>query len=180
MKESDLEFDVRWQPFELNEDTPEEGLPLSEYYDVPQERVLTMQAGLEARAAEFGLPFRAPRMLSSTRKAHILAEYARAQGRLDPLRRALFRAHFAEGLNLADDDVLHRLAQRAGLDPEEALAALGDPRYAAALEAALERSRDIGITGVPTFVVEGGHRIVGAHPFEAMRDQLRRIAAQGR
>lgn len=177
MEQPDLDLDVRRLPYELQEETPEEGVSLSEYYGVPQERVGSMQDGVRARAEELGMSFRTPEMLCNTRKAHILAEYAREKGTLDPLRRELFRANFVEGLNLADDHVLRHMAEQAGLDPQEAMAALYDPRYAAMVAAALQRARDIGITGVPTFIVDGKYRIVGAHPLEAMRDTLRRITA---
>ena len=179
MQEQGLELEVRWLPYELNEDTPEEGIPLSEYYGVTPDRVASMQTGLQRRAAELGLPFRAPEMLSNTRKAHRLAEYAREQGKLEPLHRALFHAHFVEGRNLADDEVLRELARAAQLDPAEALAALDDPRYGAAVEANLQRARDIGVTGVPTFLVDGRYKIVGAQPYAELRDILLRIAERG-
>lgn len=176
MEQPDLDLDVHWRPFELNDDTPEEGLPLAEYFGVPKEDVASRQEGVRSRAAELGMPFRSPDIICNTRKAHILSEYAREKGRLEPLHRALFQAYFAEGLNLADGEVLREMAQRAGLDPEEALAALGAPRYLAAVDAALQHARDLGITGVPTFIVEGKYKMVGALPFEALRDALRQIA----
>jgi predicted DsbA family dithiol-disulfide isomerase len=152
-------------------------MPLSEYFGASRERVATMQEGLRARAADLGLPFQSPEILSNTRKAHILSEYSRDLGKLEELHRELFRANFVEGLNLGDDAVLREMAARAGLDPDEAMAALEEPRYVERVEAAFGRSRQIGITGVPTFIVEGKYMIVGAHPFDALRDAFRRIAA---
>jgi predicted DsbA family dithiol-disulfide isomerase len=134
-----------------------------------------MQSGLTVRAKELGLPFNPPEILSNTMKAHILSEYARDQGKFDALHRELFRANFAEGLNLSDDDVLQEAARKAGLDPEAAMEAIADPSYRERVEAAIERSRQLRITGVPTFIVEGKYKIVGAHPLETLRDAFRRI-----
>ena len=137
-----------------------------------------MQEGLRRRAAELGLPFNAPEILANTRKAHILAEYARDRGRLDELHRELFRANFVAGRNLGDHAVLSETATRAGLDPEEAMAALERPEYLERVARTFRRSRQIGISGVPTFIVAGKYMIVGAHPFAALRDAFRQIVQE--
>ena len=173
-------MDVTWQPFELHEDTPEEGIAVAEYFGRPREQVERMQERLRTRAGELGLPFASPELLTNTRKAHILSEYARDEGQLEALHRELFRANFVEGLNLAYDEVLRQMAARAGLDPEVAMASLERPDYRERVERSLERAREIGITGVPTFIVDGKYMIVGAHPYEALRDALRDIAAEQR
>ncbi len=139
-----------------------------------------MQQGLQERAESLGLRFQAPKVLSNTRKAHIMSEYARDEGKLDALRRATFRANFAEGRNLADDGVLRDLAAEAGLDPDTALAAISDPRYVQRVDAAAQRSRALGITGVPAFIIEDKYKIVGAHPLDVLRDAFRRIADEQR
>jgi predicted DsbA family dithiol-disulfide isomerase len=168
---------VTWRPFELHEDTPAEGIPVAEYFGRPREQVERMQEGLRNRAGELGLPFASPEILSNTRKAHILSEYARDEGKFEALHRELFRANFVEGRNLADDVVLREMAGRAGLDPEAAMASLERPDYRERVERSLERAREIGITGVPTFIVDDKYMVVGAHPYEALRDAFRRIVA---
>lgn len=175
-QEPGLELEVTWQPFELHADTPEEGIPVAEYFELPEERVEKMHEDLRQRAAELGLPFKSPVHLSNTRKAHILSEFARREGRLDALHRELFKANFVEGRNLGDEDVLRDVAARAGLDPVESIRSLEQPEYAQSLEQALARSQQLEITGVPAFIVEGKYMIVGAHPYEALRDTLRQIA----
>ncbi len=169
-------LDVTWLPFELHADTPNEGIPLSEYFGSSPERVASMQDGLRRRAEDLGLAFRTPEILSNTRRAHILSEYARDEGKLDGLHRVLFQMNFVEGRNLGDDDVLREAARTAGLDPDAAMAALGEPRYLERVESSFQRAREIGITGVPAFIVEGKYKIVGAHPLEALRDAFQRIA----
>ncbi len=165
-------------PYELNDDAPAEGIPLLDYYGVAPERVAHIQAAMRRRAAEAGLPYRAPEIIPNTRKAHILAEYAREEGRVGPVHTALFRAHFTEGRNLADAEVLRQVAQVAGLDPDAAMAAIDAPRYAQAYEANLRRARDLDITSLPTIVVNGRHKIVGMKPYAELRDALAQIAAE--
>lgn len=179
MQDPALDIALDWLPYELNDATPPEGIVLVDYYGVSQRKIALLQASIKRRAAEVGLPYNAPEVICSTRKAHLLGEYARAQGQLAPLHRALFRAHFVDGRNLADDEVLGKLAEGAGLDPRGALAALDDPRYEEAFDASLRRAEELGITGVPTFLVDGRYKIVGAQPYTELRDTLLRIAAGG-
>jgi len=164
-------------PYELNDDVPAEGIPLPDYYELDPPRLARVQAAMQRRAAEAGLPYRAPEIVANTRKAHLLAEYAREQGRLGPVHKALFHAYFAEGWNLGDDDVLRRVAAAAGLEPDAALAAVRDPRYAQAHAANLERARGLGIAVVPTIVVAERHRIVGMKTYAELREALSQIAA---
>lgn len=177
MQDPALDLDLDWLPYELNDDTPPEGIALAEYYGVSQRKIGLLQASIKRRAAEVGLPYNAPELICSTRKAHLLGEYARAHGQLAPLHRALFRAHFVDGRNLADDDVLGKLAEEVGLDPRAALAALDDPGCEEAFTARLRGAAELGITSVPTFLVDGRYSIVGAQPYTELRDTLLRIAA---
>ena len=174
--EPDISLEVTWLPFELHADTPPQGIPLAEYFGAPRERVAGMQSGLRKRAQELGMPFNPPEVLSNTLKAHILSEYARDEGKFAALHHELFGRNFVAGENLADEAVLRDAAASAGLDPDAAMRALGASEYRERVEASIERSRQLGISGVPTFIVEGKYKIVGAHPFDVLRDALRRIA----
>ncbi|MFZ5815771.1 MAG: DsbA family oxidoreductase, partial [Bacillota bacterium] len=86
---------------------------------------------------------------------------------------------FVEGQNLADEAVLREAAARAGLDPDAALAAVKEGRYEQRLEEFAAQARAYGITGVPTFIINNRYKIVGAHPYERLRDLFRQIARQG-
>lgn len=119
-------------------------------------------------------------MLSNSRRALALAEYARDHGQFAAVHRLLFEAYFVAGANLADTAVLRDVAQRGGLDPDAALAAVDGGEYDARIDTASAEAREIGITGVPTFIVADRYAIVGAQPYEWLRDALRQIAAEMR
>ena len=151
-------------------------MALSAYFGRASERIAAMHDELSRRAEELGLAFNPPEILANTRKAHVLTEYARDRRRLDELHRELFRVNFVEGGNLGADAVLMEATGRVGLNPEQAMAALDRPEYLERVQGAIRRSRQIGVTGVPTFIVDGKYMIVGAHPYESLRDALRQIA----
>jgi predicted DsbA family dithiol-disulfide isomerase len=79
----------------------------------------------------------------------------------------LFRAYFVDDVNLGVVQNLIAVVERSGLDAGDARAALEDRRFREAVDADWARAAELGITGVPTFVV-GAERVVGARPYEAL------------
>ena len=90
-----------------------------------------------------------------------------AEGHGDAFHEAMFHAYFVDGRNIADIETLVPLAASVGLFPDEARAVITERRFQAAVDADWQRSRDYGITGVPTFVANG-RGVVGAQPYEIL------------
>jgi predicted DsbA family dithiol-disulfide isomerase len=86
----------------------------------------------------------------------------------------VFEAYFARGEDIGDVEVLARCALAAGLDADDLRAALADDRYAGRLDAAMHEAAAAGVSGVPTFIVGGRERVVGAQPLEVLRAAMRR------
>lgn len=168
-------------PFQLNPAIPPEGMSTAEYFGgrMPPGRLDMMRAELRARAETLGLPMDLPDFICNTGRAHQLAEYARAEGRLDQVILPLFQAYFVEGLNLHDEAVLAEAAEAAGLDREKALSAVRTGSYAQRLDEHLALAGRYGVGSVPTFIVNNRYKIVGAQPYEPLRDALRQIAQEG-
>jgi predicted DsbA family dithiol-disulfide isomerase len=143
-------------------------MPLDAYF--PPARIAPMHAHLQRFAADFGVTgMRFPDRLINTRRVLAEAEHARDAGRLDAFRHAAMEAHWREGRDLEDDAVLRALAARADLDPDAAVAAADDPAMLARVAAIREEATDIGVTGIPTFVI-GRFMVVGCQPYEALAD----------
>ena len=90
----------------------------------------------------------------------------------------LFRAHFTEGADLSDHDVLAALAADAGLDPVVAAEVLAAGGFADDVRADEARARELDITGVPAFVVDDRVVIPGAQDVGTMVRVLDRVAAR--
>ena len=114
-------------------------------------------------------------MLSNSRMALEASEYARDLGCFDSFHDHMFQAYFTETRDIGDMDVLLELAQEEGLDTADLRVALLEGRYTARLNEARREGRQLGINAVPTFMVNGKYRIVGAQPLEFFRDRLRDI-----
>ena len=115
-------------------------------------------------AAEAGLSIAGRDWVSNSRPALEAAEFARDQGLFDPFHRAVFSAYHAEGRDIGKHDVLSEIATSVGLDAGGMVAALSEGRYTARVEEDLEMSRQMGLTGVPVFII-GNRAIVGAQPY---------------
>ena len=79
-----------------------------------------------------------------------------------------FKAYFAQGRNIADQDVLSDLINRSGLDPEEGMQIIETRAFSDAVDADWALSKAKNITAVPTFFM-GTDRLVGAQPYEALK-----------
>ena len=85
---------------------------------------------------------------------------------------ALFRAYFVDGKNIGDLQVLAEIAKGLGLDEAQAREVLDKRTYKEAVDADWDKSRQYGVTGVPTFVL-GDRGVVGAQPYEALEELVR-------
>ena len=140
---------IAWRGFELRPPP----LPLLD----PATAEWTARQAAARRCAEQP---RQPPLVPWTRKAHELCELARERGCLHPVRRALFRAHFDERIDIGRIDRLVEVAREAGLDSSEARAALDVDRHAGTVLRGRERALRRGVADVPA-LVWGGRRLEG-------------------
>jgi predicted DsbA family dithiol-disulfide isomerase len=135
-----------------------------------------MQESFRRRGAEFGLEVGDFRLLSNTRAAIAAAEYARDEGGFERFHEALFRAYFVEGRDIGDRGVLDGLAAGCGLDPVRMHAALEGGTYDARLAAVRQEAATWLLQGVPTFILNAEHKIVGAQSLDTFRSLLTGLA----
>ena len=167
--EFDGRIEVDWLAFELRPEPAPTLDPDGAYlHRVWNESVYPM-------AAERGLALRLPPVQPRSRKAFEAAEFARERGRFDPMHRALFRAFFEDGRDLADMDALVDIGRSADLDGRELREALESARHAEKVLRDQRLAREFGITGVPALVVSSGDKgylVTGAQPYDALRGVL--------
>ncbi len=130
---------------------------------------------LRARGKEVGVVFGDRTLLSNSRAALMASEFARDKGQYHSFHENIFHAYFTEGLDIGNLDIIAAVAEKSGLDKKETLGAIKDGRYASRLDDARKEGQLIGLTGVPTFIINNKHKIVGAQPIETFRDILNKI-----
>ena len=163
--------------YEIHPETPPEGVLLERLFGPG---VRQGQEGLRRRAVELGLHFDPPERLSNTRLAVEAAEFARDAGKHAEFHREVLAAYFARSEDVGDVEVLVRAAEEVGLDGVGLRAALAGGAYAAKRQAAEAEARELGISGVPTFIFSAGPKVVGAQPLDHFRRLLTGLVAAER
>jgi predicted DsbA family dithiol-disulfide isomerase len=172
---------VRWLPFQLNPDLPEQGIPRKEYierkFGPGGARNYSRVAGIGKKLG-INFAFDDITVQPNTLNAHRLMLYGGKHGREDEVAESLFRAYFQEGANLTDKTALAAVGARAGLDRaalETYLAS--DEDRDAVLRADID-ARQAGVTGVPFFIFNRSTAVSGAHEPEtlltAMKESLKK------
>jgi predicted DsbA family dithiol-disulfide isomerase len=169
----DIAPELAWRPFLLNPDMPRLGMARSDYMIRKfgaEDRARRLYASIAEIGAAEGLDFdfAAIRRTPSSVDAHRLVRFAAPRGAADRLVAAIFHAHFAEGRDIGDPEMLAALASGTGLDPDAAHAFLLSPDGVEQVHAENLHAHRLGINGVPCFVIEGEHAIAGAQEPEVL------------
>jgi predicted DsbA family dithiol-disulfide isomerase len=163
----------QWVSYELHPETPPSGMLLSERF---KGRDLTpFYEQLRSRGKELGIVFNSHTLLSNSRLSLMASEYARDMDKYEAFHQNIFQAYFTESLDIGNPDIIAAIAGKSGLDAKKMLAAVNDGRYASRLDEALREGQQLGLTGIPLFVVNSKYKIVGAQPLEVFRDFLDKL-----
>lgn len=144
-------------------------------YGLPPERVQAGHAQLAALGSEVGFVFDFDRVrLGSTFDAHRLSQAARGTAWEPALVQRLFAAHFSEGRQLSDHDVLRDVARSAGLPDALTDDVLSGTAYGDEVRADEAAADELDVAGVPYFLIAGVWPIPGAQDVETLGILLRR------
>jgi predicted DsbA family dithiol-disulfide isomerase len=174
------EVTVMWRSFELDPEAPRvaEGTAterLAAKYGMSFERAQQLHAEMTERAAADGLDFRFDLARGgNTFDAHRLIHLAATYGHQAAAEERLMRAYFTEGEAIADPDTLIRLLAEVGVDAGEARDVLATDRFASDVREDELLASQLGIQGVPFFVLDRRYGVSGAQPPEVLAQALER------
>ena len=179
-----VKAEIHLQPFELNPQLPFEGEDANEHlmrkYGMGEEQLEANRAAIRERAAALGLAFNMHNgsRIYNTFDAHRLLHWAELENRdlALALKRALLRAYFSDGENVADREVLVRVARETGLNADAARRVLDSGAYADEVRTQERHFQQAGIHSVPATIVNGQYLISGGQPPEMFEQALREIA----
>jgi len=174
-----FDITVKLVHFPLHPETPAEGRSMAELYAGRNTDPEAMYRRMKGLMDAEGLPYGRRTHTYNSRLAQELGTWAETQPGGAALHEALYKAYFVEARNIGDPEILVEIAQSVGLPAEEACAVLAERRFKDAVDADWAKSRDYGVTGVPTFVA-GGYGVVGAQPYEVLEQLLEKVGAQRR
>jgi predicted DsbA family dithiol-disulfide isomerase len=146
---------------------------LAAKYGISREQAVQQNERLARMAAAEGLDFHFDRVQpGNSFDAHRVLHLAKEQGKQAQVKERLFRAYFTEGEQIGDRETLIRLAREADLDARGALE--GDD-YADEVREDERLAADLGITGVPFFVLNGRYGVSGAQPTDLLLGALEQV-----
>ncbi len=172
-RRQDLAVQRIWRPFLLNPDMPRSGMSRADYMIRKfgaEDRARRLYNSIAEIGAAEGITFNFAdiRRTPNSVDAHRLIRYAAAFGAADQLVDAIFRAHFIDGADIGNTQMLARLAAAQGMDRLATETFLASNEGAEHVHAENLHAHRLGINGVPCFLIEGEHAIAGAQETEVL------------
>ncbi|WP_041740018.1 DsbA family oxidoreductase [Echinicola vietnamensis] len=172
------DVEVVWKSFLLNPDMKTD-LDKSIAQYLAETKGWTVEQAEEAgnqvteMAKEDGLEYHFDKVVvANGRVAHRLLQYAKTEGKGDAMKERLFKAYFTEGAHTADPDTLVKLAVEVGLDASKARESLDSKEFDLLVTQDIYESHQLGVRGVPFFVLNEKYGVSGAQPKETFAQAL--------
>ena len=171
-------IEVIWKSFQLNPSIPE--VPNESYQDylikhkrMSVEQVTGMLDQVTQSAKQVGLEYNLDRaLIVNSLNAHKLIQFAKTKNLGDQAEERLFRAFFTEGKNIADLVTLIQLGKEIGLDETEIKTVFTDEKYSFLVKQDIQEAQQVGVQGVPFFVLDRKYAVSGAQPPQAFLENL--------
>ena len=171
LERPDHPFTLHWHPFQLNPDMPAGGMDRRAYLEGKfggKDGALRAYAPVleRAEAAGLNIDFAAIKRTPNTMNAHRLIHWAEAEGLQNEMSGALFRAYFMDGQDIGDVDTLATIAGTTGMDAQMTARLLHGTADIEDIRNRDTKFREMGVSGVPMFIVAGQHAVPGCQPTE--------------
>lgn len=172
--------EVIYKSFELDPNAQRDGNPnvhdmLAMKYGMSREQAIANTKQITEQAKAIGLEYHMDETVqTNTFDAHRLAHYAASQGKGEEMTERLLKAHFTDAKHLGQLDTLADLAAEIGLDRDEAYRMLASEEYTKEVRTDEEEARQLGVRGVPFFVINRKYGVSGAQPSELFLDALKK------
>jgi predicted DsbA family dithiol-disulfide isomerase len=181
------EVDVQliFRPYELDPTIPPEGVDYKAYMSgrvtspEGKERMAAMRQALVDYGNAEGIPYRFDAITHRPNSfdAHRLVRWAQGQDKGAEAKEALFKAYFENARDIGDHAVLVDIARSIDLDPEIVADLLASDADAQAVREEAETFRQMGISGVPTYIANRRVAAQGAESAEKLAKFIRHAAS---
>ena len=179
--DGEIQADISWHAFELNPSMPKAGQDLREHlmekYGItpPQSDENRKRISEMGDMAGFSFNFADDGIMINSFDCHRLLTWAKTLNRQTELKLALFQAHFSDNKRLNDEQQLLQVVSSVGLDVGQAKAILHSDDYAQQVRDEQQRLHQMGISSVPTFIINQKYAINGGQPAHVFQQALTQI-----
>ncbi|MGZ3872619.1 MAG: DsbA family oxidoreductase [Mucilaginibacter sp.] len=178
------EIEIEWKSFQLNPDVvTDPDITIDEYLADKKgwtiDHARQMNAHVTQMAAEAGLTYNMDRaIVANSFKAHRFSHLAKKHGLGIEAEEKLFKAYFTDSKNIDDDQTLMAIGKEIGLDPEAVKQTLESDAYANDVKHDVAVAQQLGIQGVPFFVLNNKYGISGAQAVPVFEQTLDKAFAE--
>lgn len=173
------EVEVNWHSFELDPSL-ETNPGINSIEHISQVKGISKEEGIEMHqhvinmANEVGLHFDFEKsVVANSFDAHRLIQLAKLQGKGNEVEEELFKAHFTDGKNIDDKEILLQIGVTIGLDEKNVREVLDSSAFADEVRNDERQAQSLGIRGVPFFVLNNKYGISGAQSPDIFLDALK-------
>lgn len=180
------DVEVVWHSFELDPSAPAERDPkvshaerLAKKYGMSVEQARLNSERLRDTARGEGLAFDFEHIRSGNMfDAHRLVHLGKARGKQGAVKERFLKAYLEEGALMSEHTTLLRLAVEAGLEEREVADVLSSDQYGPEVREDEAQARELGISGVPCFVLDGRYAVSGAQSPQVLLSALHQVWAE--
>ena len=179
-----LQAEVVFKAYQLDPDAPESSdesvvAGLAQKYGISQQEAQQMLQNVAEQAKTVGLQYDVDAMRpANTWNAHRLAKLAEREGVAAEVAERLMKGHFVLGEAIGTEDALLNIAEEAGIERTRAAEMLASDEFSDEVQADITEARQLGVQGVPFFVINRQYAISGAQPTEAFAGALQKVAEE--
>lgn len=176
--------EITFKAYQLDPTTPiDSNIPVYESlaakFGQAVEQAKEMTKGVEEHAKNVGLHYDFDHMVqANTLAAHRLVKWAETKGLEAALTEQLLKSYFINASDIGKHEILLDDAEAVGLPRSEARIVLDSEDYKSDVEQDITEAGQLGVQGVPFFVINRKYAISGAQPLEAFADSLEQIAEE--
>jgi predicted DsbA family dithiol-disulfide isomerase len=162
------QVEVTWKSFQLDPDMETQPGKNAHQY-LAERKGWTLDYAKQASrqvtgmAKEVGLNYDFDKaVVANSFNAHRVSHLAKKYKLGNAMEEALFKAYFTEGKNIDDAQTLMELGTAIGLKADEIKEVLNGDLYAAEVEQDIMEAQQVGVRGVPFFVIDRKYAVSGA------------------
>lgn len=183
LKELDFEdeLEIEWKSFQLDPTIPKMENHVNAYQyladakGISVEESKTMHDNVVASAKRVGLSYNFDKaIVANSFDAHRLIQFAKTIGKGDLAEEALFQAYFTDGIDMANIDSLKVIGLKIGLADSDLNRILHSDEYSYDVSQDIQEGQNLGLRGVPFFVIDRKYGISGAQPVEIFVETLKK------
>ena len=178
------ELSINWRSFELDPNLKTQPQTSTVDYFVQNKGVDRQQATqmlgqATQMAKEVGLDFDLDKaVLANSFNAHRLIQMAKSKDLGNEIEEALFKAHFTDGKNVDDTDTLVEIGTSIGMQEQEVRKVIESDAFDYEVRQDQLDARNIGVQGVPFFVLNNKYAVSGAQSPEAFLQTIEKAYAE--